>query len=179
MFKFFHAYVERGTWRKLKCVKADNGSEYKAAFEQYCRSHGIRLEKTVPKTPHKNGVGEKMNRIIEEMITCMLSDAKLPKSFWAEAMHTTIDLIIISPSVLLDGDVPKRVWTGKNVSYKYLRVFGCRAYVHIPKNKRSKLDDKAKECIFLGYRHEEFGYWLWDPVARKLIRSRDIVFLKD
>ena len=51
IFKFFHAYVEKGTRRKLKCVRADNGSEYEGPFEQYCRSYGIRLEKTVLKTP--------------------------------------------------------------------------------------------------------------------------------
>ena len=95
----------------------------------------------------------------------MFYDAKLPKSFWAEAMRTTVDLINFSPSAPLDGDVPKRVWIGKNVSYKHLRVFGCRVYVHIPKDKRSKLDDKAKECIFLGYGHEEFGNRLWNLVA--------------
>ena len=109
----------------------------------------------------------------------MLFDAKLPKSFQAEDLRAAIDLINLSPSAPLDGNVPERVQIGKNVSYKHLRVFGCRAYVHIPKDERSKLDDKANECIFLGYRHEEFGYRLWDPVARKLIRSRDVLFLKD
>ena len=77
----------------------------------------------------------------------MFYDAKLPKSFWPEAMRTTIDLINFSPSAPLDGDVPKRVWIWKNVSQKHLRVFGCRVYDHIPKDKRSKLDDKAKKCI--------------------------------
>lgn len=46
-------------------------------------------------------------------------------------------------------------------------MFGCRAFVHIPKDEKSKLDDKAKQqWIFLGYDyvHEEFGYRLWDPV---------------
>ena len=60
-----------------------------------------------------------------------------------------------------------------------MRLFGCRAYVHIPKDDRSKLGDKAKECIFLYYGHEAFGYRLWDPVTRKLIRNRDVVFLED
>ena len=120
-----------------------------------------------------------MNKKIEELIRCMLSNAKFPKSFQAEAMCTAVDLINLSLSVLLEGDVLERVWTGKDVSYKHLRVFGYKAYVHIPKDERSKLDDKAKECIFLGYGHEEFGYRLWDPVARKLIRSRDVVFLED
>ena len=109
----------------------------------------------------------------------MLSHSNLPKSFWGEAMRTAVDLINLSPSAPLDGDVPERVWTGKDVSYKHLKVFGCRAYVHIPKDERSKLDDKCKPCIFLGYGHEEFGYRLYDPVEKKVIRSRDVVFLED
>jgi hypothetical protein len=45
-------------------------------------------------------------------------------------------------------------------SYDHLRVFGCRAFVHIPKDERSKLDSKTKECIFLGYGNGQFGYRL-------------------
>ena len=75
--------------------------------------------------------------------------------------------------------MPEKVWTGKEVSYDHLRVFGCRAFVHIPKDERSKLDPKAKQCIFIGYGHEEFGYRLYDPVDKKVVRSRDVVFLED
>ena len=89
-----------------------------------------------------------------------------------------MDLINLSPSVPLKGDVPQRVWSGKDVSYNYLKVFGCRAFVHIPKDERSKLDDRSKQCIFLGYGHEEFGYRLWDPATKKVIRSRDVVFFE-
>ncbi|KAI5335775.1 hypothetical protein L3X38_025909 [Prunus dulcis] len=52
-------------------------------------------------------------------------------------------------------------------------------FVHIPKDERSKLDAKSKECIFMGYGNEEFGYRLWDPVARKIIRSIGVVFFED
>ena len=55
--------------------------KYKGPFEQYCRSHGIRLEKIVPKTLQQNGVAERINRTIYDRIRCMLSYAKLPKSF--------------------------------------------------------------------------------------------------
>ncbi|KAI5338059.1 hypothetical protein L3X38_017330 [Prunus dulcis] len=109
----------------------------------------------------------------------MLSHAKLPKSFWGEALMTAVDLINLSPSAPLNGDVPNKFWSGKDVSYNHLKVFGCRAFVHIPKDERSKLDAKSKECIFMGYGNEEFGYRLWDPVARKIIRSRDVVFFED
>ncbi|PKI59578.1 hypothetical protein CRG98_019987 [Punica granatum] len=171
--------MERETGMKLKCVRADNGGEYRGPFENYCRTHGIKLEKTVRKTPQQNGLAERMNRTIVEIVRCMLSQAKLSKSFWGEAMRTTVDLINLTPLVTLDGDVPQQVWTDKEVSYKHLRVFGWRAFVHIPRDERSKLDAKAKQCIFLGYAHEEFGYRFWDPDSKKIIRNRDVVFFED
>jgi hypothetical protein len=48
-------------------------------------------------------------------------------------------------------------------------VFGCRAFIHIPRDERSKLYSKVKQCIFMVYGHEEFGYRLWDPVDKKII----------
>ncbi|PKI36969.1 hypothetical protein CRG98_042670 [Punica granatum] len=48
IFKNFHVIVERETSINLKCVRADNGSEYRDLFENYCRTHGIKLKKTVP-----------------------------------------------------------------------------------------------------------------------------------
>ena len=67
----------------------------------------------------------------------MLSHSKIPKSFWGEPMRTSIDLINLSPSVPLKGDVPERVWTWKDVSYDHLRMFGCKTFVHIPKDSVS------------------------------------------
>ena len=85
-----------------------------------------------------------MNKTICDRIRSMLSHAKLPKSFWGEAMRTTVDLINLSPSYPLEGDIPKKVWTGKFVSFEHFKVFGCRTFVHVPKDKRSKLDNKTK-----------------------------------
>ena len=74
----------------------------------------------------------------------MLSHTKLPKSFLGEAMMIVVDLINVSPPYPLEGDIPKRVWRGKFVSFEHLRVFGCWAFVHVPRDKRSKLDNKTK-----------------------------------
>ncbi|KAI5339317.1 hypothetical protein L3X38_018589 [Prunus dulcis] len=161
----FHASVERETGRSLKCICTDNGGEYVGAFRNYCRSNGIRHERSVPKTPQHNGIAERMNRTIVERIRTMLSHAKLPNSFWGETLMTTVDLINLSPSATLNGDVPNKFWSGKDVSYNHLKVFGSRAFVHIPKDERSKLNVNTKECIFVGYGNEEFRYRLWDPVA--------------
>ena len=92
----------------------------------------------------------------------MLAHAKLSKKFWAEALATTTYVINISPSAPLDGDVPQRVWTGKEVSYQHMKVFGCLAYVHVAKDKRGKFDPKTWPCTFLGYGDDEFGYRLWN-----------------
>lgn len=62
-----------------------------------------------------------------------------------------------SPSIPLHFDIPEKVWSGKDLSYDHLRVFGCKVFVHVPKDERSKLDAKTRQCIFLGYGHDEFG----------------------
>ena len=48
--------------------------------------------------------------------------------------------------------------------------------MHVPKEQRSKLDDKATPCIFIRYGDEEFGYKLWDLEKQKIVRSKDVVF---
>ena len=175
--KSFHVLVERETGKTLKCLRSDNGGEYYSnEFQVYCDKHGIQHEKIVPYTPQLNGVAEKMNRTIQERVRCMLFTAKLPKEFWAEAVCTACYLINRSPTLALEGDVPEKVWTGRVVKYTHLRVFGCKAFVHMPKELRSKLDAKTFECIFLGYGDKEFGFRLWDPKEKKIIRSRDVVF---
>ena len=85
-------------------------------------------------------------------------------------------LINRSTLIPLDFDILETVWTGKDVSYSHLKVFGCKAFVHVPKEKRSKLDRKSTPCIFVGYGDAKFDYKLWDPKENKMIRSQDIVF---
>ncbi|CAA0819883.1 Unknown protein [Striga hermonthica] len=68
-FKSFHVMVERETEKKLKCLRSDNGGEYTSKeFDAYCRTYGIRHEKSVPRTPQHNGVAERMNRTIMERV---------------------------------------------------------------------------------------------------------------
>lgn len=89
----------------------------------------------------------------------MLSHAKLPKAlFGGETLRTIMDLVDLSPSIPLNGDIPKRVWKGKYISYKHLGVFGYKAFVHIPRDEISKFDANSKQCIFLGYGHDDFDY---------------------
>jgi hypothetical protein len=80
IFKKWKSLVENQTGLKLKCLRSDNGGEYCSnEFDEYCAGHGIRREKTVPKTPQQNGIAERMNRTIMERARSMLVDAGLPK----------------------------------------------------------------------------------------------------
>jgi len=74
----------------------------------------------------------------------MLSDAKLPKYFWGEALYMVVHVINLTPTEILDSEVPNKIWFGKNVSYNHLHVFSCKAFVHIPRDERSKLDAKTR-----------------------------------
>ena len=88
----------------------------------------------MPKIAQQNGLAEIVNRTLTERVTAMLSHAKLPNQFWAESLMTAISVLNLSSCVPLGGDIPQRVWSGKKVSYKHLRVFGCRAFVHVPRD---------------------------------------------
>ncbi|KAK3020800.1 hypothetical protein RJ639_047756 [Escallonia herrerae] len=94
----------------------------------------------------------------------------------AEAVNTDCYLVNRSPSSAINHRVPEEVWSDKQVNFSAMRIFGCPAYVHLRNKERSKLDPKSKECIFLGYEEGVKGYRLWDPVAKKRVISRDVVF---
>ena len=89
-----------------------------------------------------------------------------------------VDIVNLTPSIPLEGAIPEEVWTGKKASHNHLKVFGCRAFVHIPKDERAKLGAKTKECIYLRSPKDEFGYRLWDPINKKVVRSRNVVFFE-
>ena len=72
--------------------------------------------------------------------------------------------------------LPEEVWSGKEVKFSHLKVFGYVSYVHIDYVARSKLDAKSKICFFIGYGDEKFGYRFWDEQNRKIIRSRNVIF---
>ena len=151
-FLEWKALVKKASGKKLKTLRTDNGGEYTSTqFENYLKTEGIRHERTVPKTPEQNGVAERLNRTLVETSRSMLLDAKLPKRFWAEAVSTAVYLKNRCPTKSVQDKTPYEAWHGEKPKVKHLRVFGCDAYAHIPKDERGKFDSKARKCILLGY----------------------------
>ncbi|KAK8926133.1 hypothetical protein KSP39_PZI018401 [Platanthera zijinensis] len=176
-FKEFKNLVENQFERKVKVLRSDNGGEYCSdAFEQYCTEQGIARQKTTPYTPEQNGVAERLNRTLIEKERCMRSWAGLGKEFWAEAVATANHLKNRSPTSAVKGCTPFEAIFKEKPKLAYARVFGCDAYVHIPKEKRGKLDMKSERCIFVGYKDGIKGYKLWNPVTKTVTYSKDVVF---
>ena len=99
----------------------------------------------------------------------MLSGTGLGQEFWVEAVETACYLVNRSPSSASEDKTSHEVWTGKKPSLSHLRVFGCDAYIHVPKEKRTKLDNKSKRCIFTRYKDGLKGYKLWNLETRKVV----------
>jgi hypothetical protein len=77
----------------------------------------------------------------------------------------------VIPILELNGNHPPQQF-GKKTSLEHPRLFGCDAYVHIPKGNKSNLDNKAGKCIFIGYKDSMKVYKLWNLKTKKTIFSR-------
>lgn len=74
---------------------------------------------------------------------------------------------------------PEEAWSGIKPAVHYFRIFGCVAHVHVLEAKRKKLDDKSFKCVMLGMSDESKAYRLYDPVAKCIVVSRDVIFEED
>jgi len=106
----------------------------------------------------------------------MLNEKNLPNYFWAKAVAIIVYIMNRTPTMVVHGMTLEEKFTGKKLDVSHLRVFGCIAYVHVPDEKRSKLDPKAKKCIFIGYSSKQKGCKCFNPSTRKLQVSKNVVF---
>ncbi|RDX95839.1 hypothetical protein CR513_21583, partial [Mucuna pruriens] len=150
---------------KLKDQVLEKIKHFQVLVErQSGKKQGIRHEKTPPKT-QLNGLAKRTNKTLIERVMC--------------ALYTVVHIINLSPAISLNTEVLDKIWFGKDVKYDHLRVFDYKALVHVPKDERSKLDIKTRQCIFIGYGHDEYDYMLYDRVEKKLVQSRDVQFKED
>ncbi|UYV66529.1 hypothetical protein LAZ67_4001965 [Cordylochernes scorpioides] len=170
-YKEFVKRVRTETGNKIKRFRTDNGTEFlNKNFSDYLKSLGIVHELTAPYTPEQNGISERDNRTIVESARCMLHGRKMPLELWAEA------LLNRCTTKVLGNSTPYEIWYKRKPSILHLKTFGCNAYVHIPKDNRKKLDKKSIRTFFVGYTETNKNYRMWDPIARKIIISGDVIF---
>ena len=86
MFQHFKNEVENQLDRKIKVIRSDRGGEYEAPFGDFCSQHDIIHQTTAPYSPQQNGVVERKNRNLKEMMNALLLISGLPQNLWREAI---------------------------------------------------------------------------------------------
>ena len=95
---------------KVKCLRSDNGREcIDGGFNEYCATHEIRMEKTIPRTPQQSGVAECMNKTLNERVRSMRLHVALPKTLWADVVSIAAYLINRGLLVPMEFKIPKEV----------------------------------------------------------------------
>ena len=178
-FKHYKAWAEKQTGKALKSLRDDKGGEYMSnEWENFMLEHGIERQHTARATPQQNGVAERTNRILDEGVASLLSDSHFPARFWGEALSCFLHTLNLSPSAAVSGKTPYEAFYGRKPSVAHLRVFGCRAYAHVQKDKRHSFQPKSRKCIFLGYPVDYKGWKCWDPSTNEVFISRDVRFVE-
>ena len=148
-------------------MRSDNRGEYESnEFDDFCREAGFKKELTVPYNPQQNGVAERKNRTICEAAKAMITDLDLPLSLWDEAIGTAVYIQNRSPHAILGEKTPEEVFTKKKPAVDHMRIFGTPVYVHVPKEKRAKLEPSGKKGLFVGYSDCSKAYRIYIPGQR-------------
>lgn len=180
VFKLFHAYIQTQFSANIKILRSDNGGEYMShLFQEFLQTNGIISQRSCPSTPQQNGVAERKNRHLLDVVRTLLLESFVPPRFWCEALSTTVHLINRLPSPSLNHVSPFFQLFGHTPNYSNLRTFGCVCYVHLPTHERTKLTAQAVQCAFLGYSVHQKGFLCYDPNLRRIRVSRNVIFFEN
>lgn len=175
--KSFINKVERDKNLKIKRFRTDNGLEYcNKELQDFFDKLGIKHERSCVETPQMNGIAERINRTLMDLVRSMLTSAKLPPSFWAEATSAAAYIRNKMIHANLEDGVPEGIWNGKPPSVRHLKAYGCLAYAHLPHQGRKKLDPRARACTLVGYSNQTKGYRLWDNEKKEVIQTKHVRF---
>jgi hypothetical protein len=144
-------------------------------FSDHLKQCEIIPQLTPPEMPQWNGVSERRNRTLLDMVRSMMSQTDLPLSFWGYALETVAFTLNRVPTMSVER-TPYEIWTGKCPGLCFLKIWGCEAYVkHLMSDK---LTQKSDKCFFVGYLRETKGYYFYDKAEGKVFDARNGVFME-
>ncbi|RVX20257.1 Retrovirus-related Pol polyprotein from transposon TNT 1-94 [Vitis vinifera] len=188
VFKVFKAEVEKQYGKQIKIVRSDRGGEYygryledgqsPGPFAKFLQEHGIVAQYTMPGSPDQNGVAERRNRTLLDMVRSMLSSSKLPKFLWTEALKTAVYILNRVPTKAVPK-TPFELLKGWKPSLRHMRVWGCSSEVRIYNPQEKKLDPRTISGYFIGYAEKSKGYRFYCPSHNtRIVESRNAKFLE-
>ena len=149
-FQKFICRAKRQSEKKLKHLRTNFGREFaNQAFKKYTAKEGVKWEPSAPYTPEQNGLAKCLNYTLMFLVRSILSAMHLPKTLWDKLIKTVAYLK--NRSVGINGITPYELGNHIRPNFSHLKVVGSRAWVHIPREKRVKLDVRSWQGIFIGY----------------------------
>ncbi|GJR53453.1 retrotransposon protein, putative, ty1-copia subclass [Tanacetum coccineum] len=133
------------------------------------------LQVTPPYTPQHNGVSERRNHTLLDMVRSIMNLITLLLSFWDYALETATRILNMVLTKKVDK-IPYELWYGKVLNLSYLKVWGCEALVK--RDTSNKLQQRSVKCIFIGYPKETMGYYFYFPPEIKIVVARYAEFLE-
>ena len=128
-------------------------------FDSHLKECGIVPHLTPPGTPQRNGVSERWNRTLLDIVRSMMSRTDLPLSFVGFCLETAAFTLNKVPSKSVEK-TPHEMWTGKKPALSFLKIWGCEAFVK--RQLSDKLSAKSDKVVFVGYPTETLGYYLYN-----------------
>ena len=114
-----------------------------------------------------------------EAMKAMIHDQGLPMYLWEKVAMTIVYVQNISPQQVLENKTPEEIFLGDKPEVDHLRIFGCHAYVHVPKDKRTKVDPSGKKVVFVGYSDTSKAYKVYILSHQNIKISKDVIFDED
>nr|KYP67068.1 Retrovirus-related Pol polyprotein from transposon TNT 1-94 [Cajanus cajan] len=146
-------------------------------FQEFLEENGILSQWSCASTPQQNGVAERKNHHLLNVVCTLMLDSFVPSHFWCGALSTIVHLINQLPSPILNNDSPFLRLFGKSPTYSTLFTFGCVCYVHLQPQECTKLIAQSAKCAFLGYLAHQKGFICYDPHTHKIQISRNVIFV--
>ena len=178
------ALIKTQTGAPPKRFHADQGTEFtNKEAQKILETYGTRFTCSSTDEPNMNAPAERMNRTTLESALALMFQAGAPDNLWEQAVAYSVYLRNRTPHRHLGMRCPIEIFKlpqhqqqlSRGQLYKNIRIWGCEAFVHIPKNKRKKLSRKAHRCAFVGI--DESGLFiLYNLSTRKLVASRNVDF---
>nr|GEY50305.1 ribonuclease H-like domain-containing protein [Tanacetum cinerariifolium] len=165
---------------KVKIIRCDNEGEFRnKEINDFCSQKGIKREFSNARTPQQNGVAERRNRTLIEAARTMLVDAKIPVTFWAEAVNTACyvqNRVLVNKS---HNKTPYELFNGKSPAIGLLKPFGYHVMILNTLDNLGKFKEKGDDGYFIRYSMSSKAFRVFNKRTRRVEENLHVEFLEN
>lgn len=122
-------------------------------------------------------VSQRENTSTSWILLVLQFQGNLPLSFWVDWILTSIYLINLLPTLILNNKSPDELLFSSKPTYSHFKVSGCLCFASTLSQNLSKFNAKVRKCVFIGYPTGVQGYYkLYDLETHSIFISRDVIF---